>query len=90
MQEKEVRRKVEEETHWDMLCQPPALPGIPSHTLGMLWGSLQAAERLGRVRGSVLALHTPGHALCHGEEWLKSLAVFRDGMGKLELLHGIM
>lgn len=43
----------------------PALPGIPSHTLGVLGGSLQAAEGLGRVRGSVLALHTPGHALCH-------------------------
>lgn len=68
VQEKEVRRKVEEEMHWDMLCQPPALPGMPSHTLGMLWGSLQAAEGLGRVRGSVLALHTPGHALCHEEE----------------------
>lgn len=67
--------------HQDVLCQPHALPGIPSHTLGMLWGSLQAAEGLGRVRGSVLALHTPGHALCHEEEWLKSRVSSGTGWG---------
>lgn len=81
VQEKEVRRKVEEEMHWDMLCQPPALPGIPSHTLGMLWGSLQAAEGVGRVRGSVLALHTPCYALGHEKEWLKFLVSSGKGWG---------
>lgn len=66
--------------HWDMLCQAPALPGIPSHTLGVLWGSLQAAEGLGRVRGSVLALHTPGHALCQEKSGLNPWCVqARDG-----------
>lgn len=83
MQEKEVRRKVEEETHRDMLCQPPALPGMPSHTWGMLWGSVQRGSR-GAWQGEGLSAG-PAHPWPCPMPWggvAEIPGVFRHGIGK--------
>lgn len=60
VQEKEVRRKGGGETWWQMLCQPHASPGTPSHALSVL-------PSPDRVRGSVPTSHAPGHAPGCGE-----------------------